>query len=439
MPASWTQKYRPRRLGEIAGNKDAIAALKDWLTSWAEKPPKKRAALLYGPAGTGKTVSAEAASRELGLDLLEMNASDKRTAASIERIVGTAAEQRSLFGGKKLILIDEVDGIDPVSDRGAVETIVNAIERTNWPLVLTANDPWDPKLAPLRGLCLMIQFKRLGLRDSIPYLKRICVAENLEVEEKALKFIAERDSGDMRSMINDLQTLSTGRSKLTYDDVVWLGWRDRRESIFQVLASIFNAKTCAWARRAADLVDVDPEMLFEWIYENAPAQLSDPKDRKNAFEALAKADLHLTRMRKTQNWTLLSYALDLMTAGVAMARERTKPSWVKMSFPERIKLKGGLRRESNLKFEIGRKISQRCHISTTGAIKYFIPYIKHIFKNNQGEAERIARWLELDEGMVKYLSGRRSEQEPDATPSGVEPAELQALSGKSRETRLHHK
>ncbi|MBS7623289.1 replication factor C large subunit [Candidatus Bathyarchaeota archaeon] len=420
LPASWTQRYRPRRLDEIAGNKDAIAALKDWLASWVATPPKRRAALLYGPAGTGKTVSAEAASRDLGFELVEMNASDKRTTASIERIVGIAAEQRSLTGRKRVILLDEVDGIDPVSDRGAVETIASAIERTNWPLVLTANDPWDPKLAPLRTLCLMIQFKRLGLRDSIPYLRKICTAENLEVEERALRFVAERNSGDMRSMINDLQTLSAGRSKLTYDDVLWLGWRDRKESIFQVLGSIFNAKTCAWARKAADLVDIDPEMLFEWIYENAPAQFSDPKDREIAFEALAKADLYLTRMRKTQNWSLLSYALDFMTAGVAMARERTKPSWVKMSFPERIKLKGKMKRESGLKVEIGRKISLRCHISKAGAIQYFIPYLKQIFKNNRGEAERISRWLDLDEGMVKYLSGRRSEQVRDVAPSGVE-------------------
>jgi replication factor C large subunit len=129
-------------------------------------------------------------------------------------------------------------------------------------------------------------------------------------------------------------------------------------------------------------------------------------------------------MRKTQNWTLLSYALDLMTSGVAMSRERTKPSWVKMSFPERIKLKGRMKRENNLKVEIGRKISMRCHISTAGAIQYFIPYIKQIFKNNRGEAERIARWLDLDDGMVNYLSGRRSEQELDSAPAGLESTEL---------------
>jgi len=408
---SWTHKYRPRHLSEMAGNKEAILAVKEWLTSWGRKPPKKKAVLLHGPAGTGKTVTAEAASRDLNFDTVEMNASDKRTTALIEKIVGTAAEQRSLTGGKRLILLDEVDGIDPSSDRGAVEAISQAIERTRWPIILTANDPWDPRLAPLRNLCLMIHFKRLGLRDSVPYLKKICVAESLEVDERVLRFIVERNQGDMRSIINDLQMLSAGRKRLSYDDVTWLGWRDRKENIFQILGSIFNAKTCVWARKAVDLADVDPEMLFEWIYENAPTQLSDPRDRGKALEALAKADLYLTRIRKTQDWGLLSYALDLMTAGVAMARERTKPAWVKMTFPERIKLKAKVRRQNAMKGAIGRKIAAKCHISSAGAVQHFIPYIKQILKNDPKDAEQIVQWLDLDDEMITNLSGKHSKQE----------------------------
>jgi len=63
----WTQRYRPRHLSEVAGNKESIQTLKEWLSSWNKKPPKKKAALLHGPAGTGKTVTAEAISRDLEL------------------------------------------------------------------------------------------------------------------------------------------------------------------------------------------------------------------------------------------------------------------------------------------------------------------------------------------------------------------------------------
>ena len=171
----WTQdKYRPRHLDDIVGNKEPIASFRKWLATWEKGIPKKKAVLLHGPAGTGKTITAEAASRDLNFDLIEMNASDKRTTASIERIVGSAVGQSSLLGKKRIILLDEVDGIDSRADRGAVEAIVSAIRNTKWPIILTANDPWNPRLAPLRNTCLMIQFKKLGLRDSIQYLKKIC-------------------------------------------------------------------------------------------------------------------------------------------------------------------------------------------------------------------------------------------------------------------------
>ena len=404
MEASWTQKYRPRHLEDVVGNKDAISTLREWLVAWEGRPQKKKAILLYGPAGTGKTVTAEAASRDMHFDLVEMNASDKRTTAAIERIVRTAAEQSSLTARRRLILLDEVDGIDQSADRGAIEAISSTIEHTRWPILLTANDPWDPKLAPLRNLCLMIQFKRLGIRDSLPHLRKIATKEGLEIDEKALRFIVERNEGDMRSVLNDLQTLTAGRKRLAYEDVTWLGWRDRKSSIFEILGAIFNAKTCAWARKAIELADVDYDMLFEWIYENAPTQLNDPKDRANALDALSKADLYMTRIRKTQDYGLLPYALDLMTAGVAVSRERTKPGWIKMSFPERIKLKGKARRTKALREAIGRKIAAKCHTSTSGAAKDFLPYVKQIFTSNRKMAEQMSVWLNLDKEMVEYLN-----------------------------------
>jgi replication factor C large subunit len=404
LEASWTQKYRPCHLEDVVGNKDAISTLREWLVAWEGRPQKKKATLLYGPAGTGKTVTAEAASRDMHFDLVEMNASDKRTTAAIERIVRTAAEQSSLTARRRLILLDEVDGMDQSADRGAIEAISSTIEHTRWPILLTANDPWDPKLAPLRNLCLMIKFKRLGIRDSLPHLKKITTKEGLEIDEKALRFIIERNEGDMRSVLNDLQTLTAGRKRLAYEDVTWLGWRDRKSSIFEVLGAIFNAKTCAWARKAIELADVDYDMLFEWIYENAPTQLTDPKDRANALDALSKADLYMTRIRKTQDYGLLPYALDLMTAGVAVSRERTKPAWIKMSFPERIKLKGKVRRTKALREAIGRKIAAKCHTSTSGAVKDFLPYVKRIFTSNKKMAEQMSVWLNLDEEMIEYLN-----------------------------------
>ena len=55
----WTEKYRPKTLREVIGNDRAINALRAWADQWNQgKIPQKRAAVLSGKPGTGKTSSA---------------------------------------------------------------------------------------------------------------------------------------------------------------------------------------------------------------------------------------------------------------------------------------------------------------------------------------------------------------------------------------------
>lgn len=403
MNPPWTVKYRPKRLAEIAGNKTAIEQILDWLDTWANGPPKKRALLLHGPPGTGKTVSVEAVANERGLDLVEINASDKRNRDALERTVGLATRQSDLFGRARLILIDEVDGINLAEDRGAVDTIVRLVQETRSPVVLTANDPWDPKIGPIRNATTMVEYKRLGLRDTIPYLKKICQTEGVEVDEQALRLIVDRNQGDMRSILNDLQALASGRKRLTYDEASWLGFRDRRATIFDALRTVFSSPTCLQARRATDMAGMDLDMFFEWVYENAPRQLSDPRDLSHAMNALAQADLYRARINRNQAWELLPYLIEMETAGVAMSKEFTKPAWVPMKFPERIQLLSRTRKTRSLEAEIGKSIGRRCHISSRRAVSHYLPYVRYILEKNRNAGEKLVEWLGPSEEGMEYL------------------------------------
>jgi len=404
----WTTKYRPRKISELAGNLDAVNSLLNWVRSWDKKVPSKKALLLHGSPGTGKTVSVEALANEYGYDLIEINASDSRTGDAIRRIAGMATGQAMLFGKKRIVLLDEIDGINLREDIGAIDAIVETIEKTNYPVILTANNALDPKIRSLRDVCQLVEYKRLGARDALPYLKRIAAKEGIQIDEKAIEFIIERDEGDMRSIVNDLQALTAGRKKVAYDDVAWLAWKDRKEDTKEALKTMFTARNCLYAKKAVDIVDIDYEMLFEWIYENAPRQLTDPADRANAMEYLAKADIYLRIAKRENIWKFLAYFFDLMTAGVALSQERSEPSSVPMRFPERILLMSRTRRVRGVQARVGAKIGKRCHVSSISAVKYYLPYLRIIFENDYEAAAGLSRYFGFDEEDIAYLAGDES-------------------------------
>jgi len=410
--AAWAVKHRPKSLAEIVGNSESIEKFVDWVKSWEKGVPKKRAAFLYGPPGTGKTVTVEAVAHDLSMEFVEKNASDYRTEEAVNRFAGLASQYSSLFGGKRIILLDELDGLTGTSDRGGVKAISDVVKNAQCPIVLIANSAYDPRFATLRVYCLLLEFKRPPAGEVAKCLKRISESEGIQVDEAALKFIAQRSGGDVRSAVNDLQALGQGKKKLVYEDVSWLGYRDRQDSIFNVLRMILYGKTCSGAKHAVDMADVDVDMLFEWIYENVPAHMSDSHDLADAMNALAIADVYRGRIRRTHDWGFMRYVIDYMTAGVALARKNSRVSgWVPFKFPERIQMLSRSRSERAMRLSIGNKVKHRCHISAVRASKEVVPYLRIIFKSDPEMAAGLAKWLVLDEEMVGYLVGSEEKAE----------------------------
>jgi replication factor C large subunit len=406
---AWTVKHKPESTAEIVGNPSAIKTLRDWLQSWNKGVPKKRAAFLYGPPGIGKTVTVEALAHELHMELVEKNASDYRTEDAINRFAGLASQYGSLFGEKRIVLLDELDGLMGNADKGGVKAITNIVKTARCPVVLIANNAYDPRFRTLRSYCVLIDFRKPSASAVLKNLQRISEREGIQPDENVLKFLAQRAEGDVRSAVNDFQALAQGKKRLTYDDVSWLAHRDRQDSIFNVIKLIIYGRTSLGAKQALDMAAVDIDMLFEWIYENVPAHFTDPHDLAQAMDALAMADVYRGRIRASQNWSFMRYVIDYMTAGVAMARQNSKVSgWVPFKFPSRIMMLSRSKAERALRKRIGLKIRRKCHISAARASKEVLPYLRIIFKNNVQMAGGIAKWLNLDAEMVEYLVGNKA-------------------------------
>jgi len=417
----WNERHRPRTLADVAGNSKAIQALEAWARSWDRGPPKRRAVILVGPPGCGKTVAAHALGADMGWEVIELNASDNRDAASITRVATAGALNqtfmaggeftRSAEGGRKLIILDEADNIHGREDKGGIRAIVDTIRRTQQPVVLIANDLYElTRLASaLKTLCEVIKFQSIQSRTVRSVLQRISAAERLEVEEDALTQIAERASGDLRSAVNDLQAVALGRTFVGVKDVGAVGKRDVRTTMFEAVRTILKTDNCLAARRVTTELDEEPEFLLLWLSENVPEEYRGLVDLARAMECLARADLFLARARRTKNYRLWAYASDLMTAGVATAKDREYRLAPRYRFPLWLATMGRTRALRATMSSLSSKIALECHTSTGIAREELVPMYQHLFSLDGAFAVHQAAVLELDEQEAAMLLEDRAE------------------------------
>ena len=339
--ADWTERYRPSTLSEVRGNDKARDAFAEWARSWDDH---REAVILHGSPGIGKTSAAHALASDLDWETVELNASDQRTADVIERFAGRAARNATLGGSaagggasggdtasRQLVILDEADNIHGNYDRGGASAITELVKESGQPIVLIANEFYDISRG-LRNACQDIEFRDVSARSIVPVLRDICRKEGIEFESDALQRIAERNRGDLRGAINDLQAACEGRSSITVDDVVTAD-RDKAMGIFPFLDAVLKEESAEEALQSAYAVDETPDDLTKWIEDNM-LDVYDPMEAVRAYDFLANADVWLGRVRASQNYSYWRYATDNAAAGVAAARDGTKGGWTRYGRPQ---------------------------------------------------------------------------------------------------------
>jgi replication factor C large subunit len=390
----WVEKYRPEKLEEYRGAKKEKEELKEWLQNW-EKGDKP--VLLHGQAGTGKTSMAQALAKEFDYELVETNASDVRTKKKLKSELKESTRQASFFGKDKLILVDEIDGMGR-SDRGGAAELKEIVSESRFPVIMTANDAYDSKIRDLKNMSKVVELDSVHTNSINAHLKWILEQEEIDYDEKAVKRIARRAGGQMRSAINDLETVALGREKLEKKHIEQLDQRDSRQEIFDSLKIIFKTSDPENAKQASENLDEDPETFMQWVRENIPREYKKPEDNAEAYEWVSKADLFNGRIRKRMNWSLLKYLYEFLTVGVALSKEEKYEGWTKYQYPSKIRNMGSSKASRNTMDSLTSKIGENLHISKREAVNQMSLY-SQIILSDEGLEEK----FELNERETEML------------------------------------
>lgn len=237
LEAVWVEKYRPRKLDEIVGQKGIVERLKGYVAS-GNLPNM----LFAGPPGTGKTTAALAITSELyGPEwrnyFLELNASDERGIDVVRNQIKSFARTRSLGGEFKIIFLDEADALT----RDAQHALRRTMEMytSTCRFILSCN--YSSKIIePIQSRCALFRFRPLSSEDITSMSKKIAHREGLELTHEALQAILYNADGDLRRAINLLQSAAAVGREIDEELIFSIVGRARPQDVKMMLQNALD-------------------------------------------------------------------------------------------------------------------------------------------------------------------------------------------------------
>jgi len=386
----WSEKYRPASMEEMVGNREGRAKFQLWLKKWK---PGSKAALLVGPPGTGKTTTVHLVAQELGIQLVELNASDSRTKEKLSKKVGEAIASTNLFGGTSLIFLDEVDGLAGRADFGAVDFIKDAVKKSESPVVMAANDPESEQVRKLGSVTTRIVFQRPEPAEVASRLVKISQMERLSVTKDQVAKLAEASNGDLRAAINFLQSGIPAR-------------KDEELSVSESVNAFFDAADEIAALRALRAYPGQPRDKVRDIFTAVVRSRVHEERKAGALDALSRADVLVGRMMKGKNWRLLRYLDPLLANELWKALGDGGPRFTLDAVPWPLQIR--IWNDSRKLKDIAGLAGKRVGISQRSFLVEDMPYLL-LLCADRAFREELAKSLGLEENYSLFLekeSGR---------------------------------
>ena len=289
----WVEKYRPKTLSAIVGQKEIIGSLEALI-----KDPTDMPHLMFsGSAGVGKTTTALCLSREIlkknyNLNsVLELNASDER---GIE-MVREKVKKFSKWSGFadipfKIIILDEADEMTSAAQTALRRTIEDASKICRF--ILIANNV-SKIIEPIQSRCAAFKFTTVSEEDVITRLEEIAKEEKVKTDKKGLKEIYDYAEGDLRHAINLMQaTASLGG--ITEENVKASAGLSKTSDVGEVLKIALAGNVAESREKMIELIKVYGMSESDFLkYLNSAVFKSKHDKLSDILQVIAKYDYRI--------------------------------------------------------------------------------------------------------------------------------------------------
>ena len=232
----WSDKHKPQKLEELVGNCHHIRTLKKWLQNWdtnhrkilnnkrSKGSPYRKATLILGPPGIGKSLSIALIAQSMGYEVVELNTVDIISKKMLETTLHDITQNTILSfktkntknTKKRLIVMDEVDNIS--SGSNTIPALIVAIKNSKTPIICICNDVQKSSVRSLSKHCLVLKFVRPQQKTIVKHLIKVAKKEGMNVGSKALEVLVESTGGDIRQILNSMQMWNSG-GDMTYANI----------------------------------------------------------------------------------------------------------------------------------------------------------------------------------------------------------------------------